>query len=174
MGQFIERYVLGYDQCQCMKPARHPQVLIQLQPVPEWPWQFIGVDLITQLPKSRGYNSICVYVDHLTDQCHLIPCTTKITVEGVADLHYKDIFRLHGVLEKIYSDRGPQFAAQFMRALYKRLGIETNFTTAYHPQGNGKVERKNKEVEQYLCMFVHKTQDDWVDHIPVAEFALNS
>lgn len=174
MGQFIERYVLGCDQCQRMKPASHPRATLQPQPVPDGPWQFIGVDLITQLPKSRGFDSICVYVDHYSDQCHLIPCTTKINAEGVADLHYKEIFRLHGVPRKIYSDRGPQFAARFMKALYKRLGIESGFTTAYHPQGNGKVERKNQEVEQYLRLFCHKTQDDWVDHIPAAEFALNS
>ena len=61
-----------------------------------------------------------------------------------------------------------------MRALYKRLGIETGLTTAYHPEGNGKVERKNQEVEQYLRLFTNKRQDDWATHLPAAEFALNS
>jgi transposase InsO family protein len=61
-----------------------------------------------------------------------------------------------------------------MRALYKRLGIETGFTTAYHLQDNGKVERKNQEVEQYLHLFCNKRQDDWAPHLPAAEFALNS
>jgi hypothetical protein len=60
-----------------------------------------------------------------------------------------------------------------MRALYKHLGIETGFTTAYHPEGNGKVERKNQEVEQYLCLFCDKRQEDWAEHLPAAEFALN-
>jgi hypothetical protein len=174
MGQFIERYVLGCNQCQRMKPALHPKASLQSQPVPEGLWQFIRVDLITQLPESRGYDSICVYVDHHSDQCHLIPCTTKINAESVADLHYKEIFCLHSVPQKIYLNCGLQFAACFMRALYKRLGINTSFTTAYHSQGNGKVKRKNKKVEQYLCLFCHKTQDDWVDHLPAAEFALNS
>ena len=61
-----------------------------------------------------------------------------------------------------------------MRGLYKRLGIESGFTTAYHPQGNGQVERTNQEVEQFLRIFVNKRQDDWADHLPAAEFALNS
>jgi hypothetical protein len=43
-----------------------------------------------------------------------------------------------------------------MRALYKRLGTETGLTTAYHPEENGKVKRKNQEVEQYLCLFCDK------------------
>ena len=89
-------------------------------------------------------------------------------------MHYKEVFRLHGIPWKVYSDRGPQFAARFMKALYKRLGIQTGLTTAFHPQGNGKVERKNQEVEQYLRLFCNKRQDDWVDHLPAAEFALNS
>ena len=73
----------------------------------------------------------------------------------------------------MYSDRGPQFAACAMRALYKWLGIESGFTTAYHPQGNGQVERTNKEVEQFLRLFVNKRQSDWVSYLPSAEFALN-
>jgi hypothetical protein len=61
-----------------------------------------------------------------------------------------------------------------MHALYKRFGIETSLTTAYHPEGNGKVECKNQEVEQYLRLFCDKHQEDWAEHLPVAEFALNS
>ena len=61
-----------------------------------------------------------------------------------------------------------------MRVLYKRLGIDTGLTTAYHPQANGQVERKNQEVEAYLRLFVGKRQDDWVDLLPTAEFVINS
>ena len=174
MAAFVENYVLGCDICQRYKHARHPRATLQPQEVLSQPWKNIGVDLITQLPRSNGLDSIAVYVDHLTDQTHLVPCDSTLSAEGAAELHYKDIFRLHGMPRKVFSDRGPQFAARFMRALYKRLGIKTGLTTAYHPQGNGKVERKNQQVESYLRMFCNHQQDDWVDHLPAAEFALNS
>jgi hypothetical protein len=61
-----------------------------------------------------------------------------------------------------------------MRALYKRLGIKTGLTTAYHPEGNSKVECKNQEVEQYLCLFCDKRQENWTEHLSAVEFALNS
>jgi transposase InsO family protein len=61
-----------------------------------------------------------------------------------------------------------------MRALLKRLGIDAGLTTAYHPQANGQVERKNQEVEAYLRLFIDKRQDDWVDLLPTAEFVINS
>src|ERR1700761_1349057 len=61
-----------------------------------------------------------------------------------------------------------------MHALYKRLGIDAGLTMAYHPQANGQVECKNQEVEAYLCLFISKRQDDWVDLLPTAEFMINS
>src|SRR6266403_442863 len=61
-----------------------------------------------------------------------------------------------------------------MHALYKRLGIESSITTAYHPQANGQVERKNHKVEIYLRMFISKRQDDWMDLLPTVEFVINS
>jgi hypothetical protein len=142
--------------------------------MPAAPWEHVDVNLITQLPGSNRFNSICVYVNHYSDQCHLVPCKSNLTAEGAANIHYSDVFCLHGIPKKIFSDRGPQFAAHFMRALYKCLGIKTGFTTAYHPQGNGKVECKNQEVKQYLCLFCNKWQDDWASHLPATEFALNS
>ena len=61
-----------------------------------------------------------------------------------------------------------------MRALYKWLGIDAGLTTAYHPQANGQVERKNQEVEVYLRLFISKRQDDWVNLLPTVEFVINS
>jgi transposase InsO family protein len=67
---------------------------------------------------------------------HAIPTTSDVDADGIVDIHYREIFRLHGILTKIVSDRGPQFAAQLMKALYQKLGITRALTTAYHPQSN--------------------------------------
>lgn len=124
--------------------------------MPARPWDYIKVNLITQLLWSKSFDSICVYIDHYLDQTHLILCKSTLTAEGAADLYYIDIFQLHKILRKIFSNRGLQFATRFIRALYKHLDIKTGFTTAYHLQGNGKVEHKNQEVEQYLRLFYNK------------------
>ena len=121
MGAFVEKYVLGCDVCQRYKSASHPRAVLEPQEVPAGPWEHVGIDLITQLPPSNGFDAICVYVDHYSDQTHLAPCRSNLTAEGTAELHYKDVFRLHGIPKKIFSDRSPQFAARFMRTLYKRL-----------------------------------------------------
>ena len=156
MGGFITAYVDGCDKCQRYRRDLHPKALIQPQEVPEGPWQIIGVDLIGPLPMSQGKDAILNIVDHYTKQIHLFPVTTQITADGVASIYFEQVFPLHGIPKKIISDRGPQFAARSMRALYKRLGIDASLTTAYHPQANGQIERKNQEVEVYLRMFISK------------------
>jgi hypothetical protein len=174
MAGFISSYVEGCDRCQRYRKDLHPKALIQPQEVPEGPWQTIGIDLIGPLPVSRGKDAILNIVDHYTKQIHLFPVTTQLTADGVASIYFEQVFPLHGIPKKIISDRGPQFAARSMRALYKRLGIDAGLTTAYHPQANGQVECKNQEVEIYLKLFTGKRQDDWADLLPTAEFVINS
>jgi hypothetical protein len=53
-------------------------------------------------------------------------------------------------------DQGLQFVVEFMKELYRLLGIKLAATTAYHLQGDGQMERVNQELEQYLCLFVNQ------------------
>jgi hypothetical protein len=46
-----------------------------------------------------------------------------------------------GVPEQITSDCGRQFCSSLWDALTHRLGVKMRFTTPYHPQSNGVVER---------------------------------
>jgi hypothetical protein len=134
----------------------------------------VGVDFVTQLPEAHGHDAIVTFSDHYTKRAHTLPTTSNVTAEGTIDLYYKEIFRLHGLPEAFVSDRGPQFAAKLMRTLLKRLGIQSNLTTAYHPQANGQTERTNQETEKFLRFYTSRRQDDWDEHLPMAEFALNS
>jgi hypothetical protein len=111
MALFVDKYVLGCEKCQCYKPAQHSKAVLQPQEVPVGPWQHIGVDLIMQLPPSNYFDSITVYVNHYSDQAHLVPCKSNLTAQGTADLYYRDVFHLHGIPKKVFSNRGPQFAA---------------------------------------------------------------
>jgi hypothetical protein len=174
MALFVDKYVLDCKKCQRYKPAQHSKAVLQPQEVPTGPWQHVSVDLITQLPPSNHYDSIAVYVDHYSDQAHLVLCKSNLTAKSAVKLHYWDIFRFHRIPKKVFSNCGPQFVARFICALYKHLGIKTGLTTTYHSEGNGKVEHKNQEVEQYLCLFCDKHQEDWAEHLPAAEFTLNS
>ena len=79
-----------------------------------------------------------------------------ITAQGVATLYWDNVFKEHGLPKKVISDRGPQFVSSFMKELYKKLGIEPNPSTAYHPQTDGQTERVNQELEEYLRIYINE------------------
>ena len=116
---FAEKYVEGCEDCSRRKTIRHPQASMQPLDVPAGPWEQVGVDLITQLPKAHGFDAIMVCVDHFTKQVHAIPCTSDITAAGVADIYCREVFRLHGLPLRIVSDRGVQFTARLMQELLR-------------------------------------------------------
>jgi len=97
----------------------------------------------------------------------------ELTAVGMAKIYRDRVWSKHRLPQKIISDRGPQFATQFMKDLNKLVGIESNLLTAYHPQTDGQTERMNQEIEQYLRLFVNHRQSDWAEWLSCAEFSYN-
>ena len=47
-------------------------------------------------------------------------------------------------------------------------------STAFHPQTNRQIKRQNQTLKQYLQIFCHHQQDDWVKLLLQAEFVINN
>jgi len=171
----VERFVRNCFVCRRIKATRHaPYGVVKQLSVPDRPWQHLSVDFVTGLPQSKGYDAICVFVDRLTKQRHLIPCRTAITAEKLADLFCDRVFRYHGLPDTIVSDRGPQFASHFWKHICVCMKIDARLSTAFHPKTDGQTERVNAIMEQHLRAYVSYLQDDWVDYLFLAEFAGNN
>ena len=61
-----------------------------------------------------------------------------------------------------------------MCELYRLLGISILSSTAYHPQSDGQTKHVNQELEQYICIFLNKHQDNWDTLLPLDEFVYNN
>jgi len=55
----------------------------------------------------------------------------------------KYVFRLHGIPNEIISDRDDKFTSSFLMSLFVGFGTKFLFSTTYHPQTDGKMERVN-------------------------------
>jgi len=84
------------------------------------------------------------------------------------------MWKLHGLLESVVLDRGPQFAVELTKELNKILGIEMRLSTAFYPQTDGQMKQMNQELEQYLRFFVDHRQKDWPEWLKLAEFVVNN
>ena len=161
--------------CQRNKTSHHKSFgLLQSLPIPESPWSSISMDFIVQLPESKGYTVILVVVDRLTKMAHFITTTDDVNASDTLNLFLSRVFAYHGLPDDIVSDRGSVFTSTFMQSAMDALGITQNLSTAYHPQTDGQTERTNATLEQYLRCFTSYQQDDWSNHLPMAELCYNN
>ncbi|KAJ3502093.1 hypothetical protein NLJ89_g9041 [Agrocybe chaxingu] len=169
------RYTDGCVICQKIKPLRQaPLGLLSPNKSPSDTWDTISADLITDLPRSKGFDSIFVVVDRLSKMVRVVPTKKTVSSEGLARLYRDNVWKDFGLPCTIISDRGPQFVSHFTKALNSLLGISENTSTAFRPQTDGQTERTNQEVEIYLRAFMNKRQNDWAEWLACAEFALNN
>ena len=172
----VKTHVQTCLSCQKNKPSNDkPGGTLKPLPIPKDVWESVSVDLITQLPQSKhGHDAIVVFVDRLSKMTHFAPTHTTVTAEGMAQLFVNTIFRLHGLPTDIVSDRDSKFTSVFWKELHRLLGTNLYMSTAFHPQSDGQTERMNRVLEETLRHYISPTQDDWEDHLPLIEFAINN
>lgn len=178
MSRDAEQFVKGCHMCARTKSSRHsPPGFLKPLPVPVKPWADISVDYVGPLPEcvrdGVTYEHCLVVVDRLTKMRHFVP-VPKTDAPALAAAFVTNIYKLHGTPDTIISDRGSQFVSTFWREFSRRLGISLHHSTAFHPETDGQTERINGVMEQYLRTYCGHYQDDWVDWLPLAEFASNN
>jgi len=132
------------------------------------------MDFIEKLPFSSGFDTILVIVDRLLKQAIFIPTHDTITSAELARLFVTYVFSKHGVPSHVTSNRGSEFVSHFFRSLGTALDMRLHFTSGYHPEANGQVERTNQTLEQYLRIYCNYQQDNWSELLSLAEFAYNN
>jgi len=147
----VGKYVKGCDLCQRMKNRTEELAgKLKLSEVPKKPWSHLTVDFITKLPVVAEKDVVLVVCDRLSKMTHFVATTEGMSAEGLARLFRNNVWKLHGLLESVVSNRGPQFAAELTKELNRMLGIKTKLSTAFYSQTDGQTERMNQELEQYL------------------------
>jgi hypothetical protein len=178
MRQEIRDYVSGCADCQRNKVNTQARkaLLTPIFPQPEaLPFETIAMDFIVKLPLLNSFDSILTITDHdCTKAALFIPCNETIMAEGVVELYLQHVFKRFGLLRKIISDRDPQLAGKFAKALCTALGITQNMSTVFHPRTDGQSEHTNQGLEQYLQFYIDAKQGNWAQLLSMAEFAHNS
>ena len=112
------------------------------------------MDFITRLPKVQGRDCLYIMVDKLTKFAHFFAIPSDYSVAEVAELFFREVFKLHELPKTIVSDRDNKFTGALWQELFRLVGTELAISTSYHPQGDGHTEIVNKWNEGYLRNYV--------------------
>lgn len=143
----------------------------------------VGMDLIGPLPVSNRNNKyILVIIDYATRYGIAAPIPDK-RAETVAIALIENLFLKFGVPGEIQSDRGTEFHGAVSDAI-KNLQSTQFFTTSYHPQANGLVERYNKTLISHIRKFltngvpsrqiISRYKDTWETYFPYVVWHYNT
>ena len=105
---------------------------------------------------------------------HFMAIIEGTSVEGLVRLFRDNIWKLHGLLESVVSDRGPQLAAELTKKLNRMLEIKTKLSTVFHSQTDVHIKRINQGLEQCLRFFVDHRQKNQLEWLVLAEFVVNN
>ena len=112
--QKITDYIKSCVACQCVKcRGKYEKGGEKLKsiPVPRMPMRQLGIDCITNLPKTEeGYNTIVTAIDYTSKWPESKPLKGKFP-EGVAEFMY-ELVAHHGAAKIHISDQGREFVNQ--------------------------------------------------------------
>jgi hypothetical protein len=74
--------------CNRAKPSRQGSSSLSPLGVPNYTWEIVGMDFVTDLPKSskNNFTGVVILVCHLTKMAHFVPCHKEITTKDNVDL----------------------------------------------------------------------------------------
>jgi Integrase zinc binding domain len=106
----VIKHVNYCDVCQLNKGEHllSPGLLEPIE-IPEGAWKVLTMDFVCGLPKSEGKEVILVIIDKFTKYCHLVALSHPFTTSFVAEQFLNTVYKLHGLPEKIITDRDPIF-----------------------------------------------------------------
>ena len=84
-----------------------------------------------------------------------------------AEAIVNDFISRYGTPISIHSDQGRNFESTLFQEVCRLLGICKTRMTAYHPEGNGMVERFNRTMGAMIRSLIGDELDNWDKILPL-------
>ncbi|KAA3487705.1 DNA/RNA polymerases superfamily protein [Gossypium australe] len=176
MKREIYEFVANCLICQQVKEEHQVSSgLPQAVTISKWKWVRVMTDFIFGLPVTpKEKDSIWVIMDRLTNLTHFIPVRIEFSLERLAELYVSEIIRLHGVPTSIISYRDPRFTLRFWGKLHETLGTKLNFSTMFHMQMDGQLERVIQILEDMMKCCILEFEVNWEKYLSLVKLAYNN
>lgn len=124
----------------------------------------VAIDVLEVPLSSQNNRYLLVIQDYFTKWPEAVPMCDQ-TAERITSELVK-LFSAFGLPDILHSDQGRSFEGTVLRQTLAAFGVEKSHMTAYHPQGDGMVERLHRSLLQMLRAYVH-AESDWKRYLPL-------
>ncbi|CAF2848289.1 unnamed protein product [Rotaria sp. Silwood2] len=176
MRASVANYIASCNQCAQhnilrTKPLGH---LKSIEP-PSAVFQVLHMDFWgpVRTPSARGNKYVIILTDNLSKYvtAEALPdCTARSAAQFLIDR----FILFHGAPERLITDQGTHFNNNLLRTITNSMNIPHSFSTSYHPQTNGQVERFNATFAVQLAKYCDSEKTDWDLYLPSIVYAYNT
>ncbi|CAF3807931.1 unnamed protein product [Rotaria magnacalcarata] len=175
MKSSIQDYVKSCQLCKQFNISRNRKYgHLRSIPQPEGPFALVGIDYCGPLPITpRDNQYVLVVTDYFTRYITAIAlpnCTAVTTAQAL----FNEYFCKFGIPSIILSDQGTHFQNTLMANLQKLIGYNHIYSTSYHPQTNGVVERFNATFVAQIAKLQCSQHNNWDEFLQPVVFAYNT
>ncbi len=160
MGVDIKAFVKGCVACQVTKSdGRQSRVGLTGHVTSNRPLEVVHIDVVGPLPETQDGNKyIVTMIDNFSGLVMGVPSRTA-TSKACAIAFVNHWVARYGCPRKLLSDRGSEFISELFEMLASVFGIKQLFTSGYHAQTNGKLERFHRYLK--ACLVAKSVGRDW-------------
>jgi transposase InsO family protein len=176
MYKDIDNHIKSCLLCAQYNPRRQkpPGTLRPIKP-PEGVWQLVSMDFHGPInPTSQRGNK---YIISLTDVLSKFVVTKAVrdnTAQTATRFLKEDVITKFGTPRCLLTDNGTHFTSSLINELIKHVGATHLYSTPYHPQTNGQVERYNSTMDAKIAALSNLRKTDWDDQLPFVTFNYNT
>ena len=171
MTKDISLWVKTCPACQRNKITRHMRQQLQNFPPNYERLSTFHIDLVGPLPVSEDFKYVLTMRDRGTGYSLATPLRDK-TALSVTEGIRQHLIGTMGIPRTLISDNGGEFVGALFQDFCDDFGIQHRFTTPYHPQCNGLVERLHRTLKQALRSL--PDTDTWATHLPLIMLSINN
>jgi hypothetical protein len=129
-----------------------------------------ALDYVGPLPTSNGNQHMLVATEYFT-KWPIVKAVQKADQETTARFLYEEIYAQFGPPSEFLTDNGGHFDNITFANFCAMVRTKHKFSSPYHPQTNGQVERFNGTLVKALKKLSMSFPRNWDDHIPAVMFA---
>ena len=170
----LHRWIESCVSCAQKKRDVHHSKPLLLPIAVSSPWEVIAADCMGSLSATNLGNRYILIISNLFTKYIKTAVLPSIETTIITQVFLDKIVFRHGPPHRSLTDRGTNFTSKFMTQLCSDLNINKVFTSSYHPQWDGFVERINGVIMQIIAMYVASDHKDWDTYIPSTTYAHNT
>ena len=157
----------------CTRLRKSEQEAVGMATPTYGPTQVVHVDFFGPVALTRNGNKYAlVIVDVFSGYVEAYPLSNQDTSAAIYGL--TQWVTRYGTPRILVSDQGAGFIAEAFRHVLKLFKVDHRMSSAFHPQGNGVVEVRNRILKKILTRLTNAGVEDWDLALPWALAAVNS